>query len=122
VTPDKGIIVVTGSNGRIGDAVMRRFVGRFESIVGFDRKTPAPPRPGAYMPVEITSDDSVREGLRTLRAHHGAHVASNNTARMPPRSLRMSCSVRIVGALIILLSIPRGRIGARYGAFERYIR
>jgi NAD(P)-dependent dehydrogenase (short-subunit alcohol dehydrogenase family) len=64
VTPENGIIVVTGSNGRIGDAVMRRFAGRFESIVGFDRKAPAPPPPGCvYMPVEITSDTSVREGL-----------------------------------------------------------
>ena len=74
---EKGIIVVTGSNGRIGDAVMRRFAGRFESIVGFDRKAPAPPPPGCvYMPVEITSDTSVREGLRTIREHHGAHVAA----------------------------------------------
>jgi nucleoside-diphosphate-sugar epimerase len=77
VTPENGIIVVTGSNGRIGDAVMRRFAGQFESIVGFDRKAPAPPPPGCvYMPVEITSDNSVREGLRTIREHHGAHVAA----------------------------------------------
>ena len=74
---DNGIVVVTGSNGRIGDAVMRRFAGRFESIVGFDRKAPAPPPPGCvYIPVEITSDDGVRQGLRTIREHHGAHVAS----------------------------------------------
>jgi len=77
VTPDNGIVVVTGSNGRIGDAVMRRFAGRFESIVGFDRQAPGPPPPGCvYMPVEMTSDDSVRQGLRTIREHHGAHVAS----------------------------------------------
>jgi len=77
MTLGNGIVVVTGSNGRIGDAVMRRLAGRFESIVGFDRKAPAPPPPGCvYMPVEITSDDSVREGLRTIREHHGAHVAS----------------------------------------------
>ena len=29
MTSDTGIIIVTGSNGRIGDAVMRRFAGRF---------------------------------------------------------------------------------------------
>ena len=28
----------------------------------------------------------------------------------------------IAGALVILLSVPRGRIGERYGAFERFIR
>ncbi|MDQ3258846.1 MAG: NAD(P)-dependent oxidoreductase, partial [Acidobacteriota bacterium] len=74
---ESGIILVTGSNGRIGDAVMRRFAGRFESVVGFDRKAPSPPPPGCtYMPVEITSDESVREGLRILREHHGSRVAS----------------------------------------------
>ena len=75
--PDKGIIIVTGSNGRIGEAVMRRFAGRFEDVVGFDRKAPKPPPPGCvYVPVEITSDESVRDGLRVIRDHHGAHVAS----------------------------------------------
>ncbi len=39
---ESGTVLVTGSNGRIGDAVMRQFAGRFESVVGFDRKAPAP--------------------------------------------------------------------------------
>ena len=71
------IVIVTGSNGRIGDAVMRRFAGRFSDVVGFDRKAPKPPPPGCtYIPVEITSDQSVREGLRVVREHHGSHIAS----------------------------------------------
>ena len=75
--PDRGIIIVTGASGRIGNAVMRRFVGRFSNVVGVDRKAPAPPPPGCvYVPVEITSDESVRDGLRTIREHHGAHIAS----------------------------------------------
>ena len=74
---ERGIIIVTGSNGRIGDAVMRRFVGRFKDVVGLDRKAPGPPPPGCvYVPVEVTSDESVREGLRVIRDHHGTHVAS----------------------------------------------
>ena len=77
MTPDSGLILVTGSNGRIGDAVMRRFVGRFSNVVGIDRKAPGPPPPGCvYVPLEITSDESVRDGLRVIREHHGAHVAS----------------------------------------------
>jgi nucleoside-diphosphate-sugar epimerase len=72
-----GTVIVTGSNGTIGDAVMRRFAGHFESIVGFDRKSPKPPPPGCvYLPVEITSDESVQEGLRVVREHHGDHIAS----------------------------------------------
>jgi nucleoside-diphosphate-sugar epimerase len=74
---ESGIILVTGSNGRIGNAVMRRFAGRFADVVGIDRKAPSPPPPGCtYIPVEITSDESVREGLRIIREHHGAHIAS----------------------------------------------
>lgn len=74
---ENGIVIVTGSNGRIGDAVMRRFAGRFSDVVGFDRKAPNPPPPGCtYVAVEITSDESVREGLRIIREHHGTRVAS----------------------------------------------
>ncbi len=74
---ENGIIVVTGSNGRIGDAVMRQFAGRFDDVVGFDRKVATPPPPGCkYIPIEITSDESVRDGLRILREHHGSHIAS----------------------------------------------
>jgi nucleoside-diphosphate-sugar epimerase len=74
---ESGIVIVTGSNGTIGDAVMRRFAGRFDDVVGFDRKAPNPPPPGCTaVAVEITSDESVREGLFMIREHHGAHVAS----------------------------------------------
>lgn len=77
MNPERGIVIVTGSNGRIGDAVMRRFAGRFDDVVGFDRKAPQPAPPGCvYVSADITSDDSVRGGLRTIRDHHGAHVAS----------------------------------------------
>jgi nucleoside-diphosphate-sugar epimerase len=42
-----------------------------------DRKAPNPPPPGCtYIPVEITSDESVRDGLRLLREHHGARIVS----------------------------------------------
>jgi nucleoside-diphosphate-sugar epimerase len=74
---ENGIVIVTGSNGRIGDAVMKRFAGRFSDVVGFDRKAPNPPPPGCtYVAVEITSDESVREGLRMIRKHHGTRVVS----------------------------------------------
>lgn len=74
---ESGIVIVTGSNGTIGDAVMRRFAGRFDDVVGFDRKAPDPPPPGcSAVAVDVTSDESVREGLSMIREHHGAHVAS----------------------------------------------
>ena len=71
------IVLVTGSNGAVGHAVMLKFAGRFEHVIGFDRKAPAPPPPGCvYVPVDIASDESVLEGLRVIRAHHGHHVIS----------------------------------------------
>lgn len=74
---DRGIVIVTGSNGSIGNAVMQRFSQRFDDVVGFDRKAPNPPPRGCTaVPVDITSDESVEEGLRVIRDHHGSHVAS----------------------------------------------
>ena len=71
------IVLVTGSNGRIGDQVMKKFAGGFSDVVGFDRKAPSPPPPGCtYIPVEITSETSVRDGLQVLRDHHGSRIAS----------------------------------------------
>lgn len=72
-----GIILVTGSNGRIGTAVVQRLTGRDGDVVGLDRHAPAPPPPGCVrIPVNIASDDSLREALRVLRDHHGARIAS----------------------------------------------
>lgn len=33
IKAEEGIILVTGSNGRIGGAVVRRFAGRFSDVV-----------------------------------------------------------------------------------------
>ncbi len=61
----------------IGSAVMRRMAGRFESIIGFDREATNSPPPGCkYIPVDVTSDDSVAEGLRIIREHHGMQIAA----------------------------------------------
>jgi nucleoside-diphosphate-sugar epimerase len=74
---ESGIVIVSGSSGRIGSEVMRRFAGRFGDVVGFDREAPKTPPPGCvYIPIEITSDESVRQGLNVLREHHESNVAS----------------------------------------------
>ena len=75
--PDGDIILITGSNGRIGTAVMRELSKSFANVVGFDMKAPQqPPKGCTRIPVDITSDDSVAEGLKVLLAHHGARIAS----------------------------------------------
>ena len=73
----KRIVLITGCNGRIGSVVMERLTGHFSDVVGFDRNAPAPPPPNCVrIPVDIASDDSVREGLRILREHHGTRIAA----------------------------------------------
>jgi nucleoside-diphosphate-sugar epimerase len=72
-----GLILVTGSNGRIGTALMQRLTGKYGQVIGFDLKAPAPPPPDCVrIAVDISSDESVREGLKMLRAHHGSKIAA----------------------------------------------
>jgi len=71
------IVLITGSNGRIGTAVMRRMREQFDNVVGFDRQAPSPPPTGCtHIPVDVTSDESVKAGLRALREHHGVRIAA----------------------------------------------
>jgi nucleoside-diphosphate-sugar epimerase len=72
-----GLILVTGSNGRIGSALMKRLTGKYGQVIGFDLKAPAPPPPECVrIAVDIGSDESVKDGLKMLRAHHGSKIAA----------------------------------------------
>ncbi len=74
---EDGFVLVTGCNGRIGTDVMRRLAGRFEDVVGFDRNAPAPPPRGCErIAVDIASNESVNEGFKVLREHHGTRLAA----------------------------------------------
>lgn len=74
---DRKIVIVTGSTGNIGDAVMRRFGSRSEDTVGFDHHPPGAPAPNCtYIKVDVTNDKSVEDGMRALQNRHGSEVAS----------------------------------------------
>ena len=71
------IILVTGSNGRIGTAVMKALRARYDNVVGFDSKAEEnPPEGCTRIAVDIADQASVDAGLDILRAHHGPRVAS----------------------------------------------
>lgn len=77
MSSERDIILITGCNGRIGSAVMRRMKERFNNVIGLDRNAESPAPLGCvFIPVDISSDKSVEDGLRTLREHHGTHIAS----------------------------------------------
>ena len=72
---DKGLVLITGVNGRIGSAVARRLAARFSEVIGFDQHAPSPPPPDCTrIPVDVSSEASVRDGLGILRAHHGERI------------------------------------------------
>lgn len=70
------VVVVTGSSGLIGRAVVRRLAPRFR-VVGFDREGwPHPPPEAECVCVDLTSDESVRAGFERVRYAYGARLAS----------------------------------------------
>ncbi|HET8571826.1 MAG TPA: NAD(P)-dependent oxidoreductase [Candidatus Limnocylindria bacterium] len=67
-------ILVTGSSGLIGSAVMRRLAQRYE-VVGFSRHR-HPDLPGSWIGVDMADDRSVASALDELHAAHGSRLAS----------------------------------------------
>jgi len=69
-------ILVTGSSGLIGSATIRRLADG-HSLVGFDREgSPHPPRAAECVCVDLTSDESVRDGMERVRYAYGHRIAS----------------------------------------------
>jgi nucleoside-diphosphate-sugar epimerase len=70
------VVLVTGSSGLIGSAVCRRFAEQFV-VVGLDRPgQPHPPKVADCIEVDLTSQDSIQNGLRQVRQRHGERIAS----------------------------------------------
>src|SRR5205823_664985 len=72
-----GVVLVTGSSGFIGRAIVPRLASSFR-IVGFDREggNTHPPREAECVCMDLTSDDSVRAGLERVRYAYGYRIAS----------------------------------------------
>lgn len=76
MSPSKQTVIVTGSSGLIGSAVVNRLARTF-TVVGFDRAGPPHPPPTAEsIAVDLASDESVREGLARVRHAYGQQIAS----------------------------------------------
>ncbi len=72
----KDTILLTGASGRLGYPVIERLTESF-NVVGFDRRAPSHPPPGAKcLYVDLMSDESVRRGLQAVRELHGGRLAS----------------------------------------------
>lgn len=74
--PDKEIVLVTGSSGYIGSAVIERIAQRF-TVVGLDRPgLPHPPPVADCVELDLSSDASMQSGLRDVRDRYGERIAS----------------------------------------------
>lgn len=70
-------LIVTGSTGRIGSALLERFKGKF-NLIGFDREmSPHPPPFAECVCVDFGSDKSVELALRRVREGYGKRIASS---------------------------------------------
>lgn len=72
----KEIILITGSSGRIGSALIARLAQHYE-VLGLDQPGPPYPAPPARcVPFDIESDESVESALNQVREAHGHRIAS----------------------------------------------
>ena len=69
-------ILVSGSSGLIGSAVVRRFAPRFK-IIGLDRPgEPHPPEEAEPVDFDLSSDDFVERSMKHVLEAHGPRIIS----------------------------------------------
>lgn len=76
MSEDREVVVVTGSSGFIGSALIEKLAGHF-TLVGLDRETsPHPPAAAECVCIDLTADESVEAALRRVRTAYGNRIAS----------------------------------------------
>jgi nucleoside-diphosphate-sugar epimerase len=72
----KDTVIITGSTGFIGSAVVKKLAGRF-ALVGLDRAATRQPPPAAEcICIDLTSEDAIAAGLQRVRTAYGTRIAS----------------------------------------------
>lgn len=72
----KETIIVTGSSGFIGSALINKLAGRF-ALVGFDRMASRSPPPAAEcVCIDLTSEDGVKGAFERICIAYGNRIAS----------------------------------------------
>ncbi|MBX3540463.1 MAG: NAD-dependent epimerase/dehydratase family protein [Chelatococcus sp.] len=69
-------VLITGSNGFLGQAIGESLVERYQ-VIGLDVAKPRQPVPGIEtLEIDLTSDESVAKALATVRERSGGRIAS----------------------------------------------
>ena len=75
-TTPKELVLVTGSSGLIGARTADRLSAQFR-VAGLDRPgEPHPPSSADNIPCDLTSDDSVVQGLTRVNERFGLDIAA----------------------------------------------
>ncbi|MES2136349.1 MAG: vitamin K epoxide reductase family protein [Pseudomonadota bacterium] len=73
---DKEIVLVTGSSGYLGGAIVHKLAAKY-TVVGFDRPGgKAPPECARQIALDLGSDQSVKDALEQVREQFGNRIAS----------------------------------------------
>jgi nucleoside-diphosphate-sugar epimerase len=73
---EKAVVIVTGSSGFIGSALINRLAGHF-ALVGFDKIASRQPPPAAEcVCIDLTSEEGVRSAFERVRVAYGKRIAS----------------------------------------------
>ena len=76
MAPRNETVIVTGSSGFIGRTLVDELARRYR-IVGLDLVEPSELPPDAsFVPIDLTTEDGVRNSLRQVRERHGRRIAS----------------------------------------------
>jgi len=67
----KPVVLITGSEGRLGQAIAAQLADSYE-IVGFERAC----KGGGCIDVDLASDAALAQGCSTLRSRYGGHLAA----------------------------------------------
>lgn len=72
----KDVVIITGSSGLIGSALIKKLASRYQ-VVGFDRAGPPyPPEEAVCITNDITSKESIATALAEVRSRFGNRIAS----------------------------------------------
>jgi nucleoside-diphosphate-sugar epimerase len=74
--PQQQVVVITGSTGYIGSALIKELAGRF-ALAGFDRIASRSPPPAAEcICIDLTSEEGMKGAFERIRIAYGERIAS----------------------------------------------
>lgn len=72
---DKGVVIVSGSSGLIGTALINELAKKYQ-VIGLDKAGyPFPPITAECVCMDITSDESIKRAMDRIRYAYGGHIA-----------------------------------------------